>query len=48
MLVVMTTLEWRQSFLKERFFSTSRMTKKPRPPKIISPQVVMFKRTSDW
>ena len=47
-LVVITTLECRLSFRKERFFKMSRITRKPNPPKMISPQVVRFSRTLDW
>ena len=48
MLVEMTTLEWKDSFLKHLFFAMSRMTRKPRPPNMISPAVVRFRRTLSW
>ena len=46
--VLITTLEWRVSFRKERFLRTSRITRKPRPPKIIRPPVTRFSRISFW
>ena len=46
--VTITTLEWRHSFLKDRFFTISERTRNPKPPKIISPQVVKLSKISDW
>ena len=44
--VTITALEWRHSFLKERFLKISMITRKPSPPKIMSPAVVRFRSTS--
>ena len=44
-LVVITALECRVSFLKDRLVTMSMMTKNPRPPKVISPAVVRFSST---
>ena len=46
--MVITILECSVSFRKERFPKISRITRNPRPPKIISPPVVRFKRILFW
>ena len=47
--VVTTTLVWKVNFLKRNFLlHTSRITRKPMPPKMMRPQVVRFSSTSLW
>ena len=44
-LVVITALECRHSFLKERLRTMSIITRKPKPPKVIRPAVVRLSST---